>query len=431
MKFLKHILLSITFSFSKVIPLTRETFKTNVLVPGTSWVVDFYAPWCQHCQKLKPHFKQASASFDEVMWGTFNCEDDRKFCESHGVRGYPTIQYFRDGNMVNELKLSGKSERELVDFARRMGRDALFPLSEIEESLEFLKKADAKTFLLIDGSDEVTRLVNEAAEPFKQLHRFVAISELELPNLSVSVDESRGYRNLLIAFGGYGEDFILDLATLENLSKEAISNFIRRRRFRFGEFHTRNFNLMKSSGEKDLVVLITDPQNKTVHDANVKRIYELSKVPQFGEMFYFGWMNVNGPFTNPLHNSGLANVPRLIVFEKGHSRLAAYDQEQMTLESAEDALSKVLSGEISFRKLQGSDTSSVFSKAKRLAILGLETMSNLRKENPRRFLMIGIVMPITTVVSFYRLSCRLFGWPVQDPVTNLIFSLYQTIRGIF
>lgn len=56
------------------------------------WVIDYYAPWCGHCQVLEPHFVIAAEMLEEtVRFGRLNCEQYRSTCGRAGVNAYPTV----------------------------------------------------------------------------------------------------------------------------------------------------------------------------------------------------------------------------------------------------------------------------------------------------------------------------------------------------
>eukprot|EP01043_Picozoa_sp_COSAG02_P108795 COSAG02_NODE_44840_length_362_cov_1.083650_2_plen_83_part_01 len=40
--------------------LTTESFEEKVLESSDFWLVEFYAPWCGHCQKLAPEWLDAA-----------------------------------------------------------------------------------------------------------------------------------------------------------------------------------------------------------------------------------------------------------------------------------------------------------------------------------------------------------------------------------
>ena len=47
---------------SDVIDLTPDNFDKKVINSDSIWIVEFYAPWCGHCQQLKPDYEKAAAA---------------------------------------------------------------------------------------------------------------------------------------------------------------------------------------------------------------------------------------------------------------------------------------------------------------------------------------------------------------------------------
>jgi protein disulfide-isomerase A6 len=43
-----------------VVVLTQSNFDELVLGSKDIWLVEFYAPWCGHCQKLEPEWNEAA-----------------------------------------------------------------------------------------------------------------------------------------------------------------------------------------------------------------------------------------------------------------------------------------------------------------------------------------------------------------------------------
>jgi protein disulfide-isomerase A6 len=55
----------------------------------------FYAPWCGHCQNLKPAYEKAAKNLDGLAnVAAINCDDDenKAFCGQMGVQGFPTLK---------------------------------------------------------------------------------------------------------------------------------------------------------------------------------------------------------------------------------------------------------------------------------------------------------------------------------------------------
>jgi len=45
---------------SHVVSHTPTSFRTDVLASSDPWIIDFYAPWCGHCQVFAPEFEQVA-----------------------------------------------------------------------------------------------------------------------------------------------------------------------------------------------------------------------------------------------------------------------------------------------------------------------------------------------------------------------------------
>lgn len=47
-------------SSDDVVELTDSNFDRQVVNSDGIWVVEFFAPWCGHCQQLGPEYKKAA-----------------------------------------------------------------------------------------------------------------------------------------------------------------------------------------------------------------------------------------------------------------------------------------------------------------------------------------------------------------------------------
>lgn len=72
-------------------------------------IVEFYAPWCGHCQNLKPAYEKAARNLDGLAKvAAVDCDDDanKQLCAAQGVQGFPTIKTFRPGKKAGKPVVS-------------------------------------------------------------------------------------------------------------------------------------------------------------------------------------------------------------------------------------------------------------------------------------------------------------------------------------
>lgn len=121
---------------STVVALTADNFDDHLSDPANGlWFLKFYAPWCGHCKQLAPTLdKVAPYLSGKMAFGKIDCTQQKKLCGRFDVRGYPTLQIFRDGDY---FLYPGKRDADsIIDFGERMARHAIAAVGTYEEALE-------------------------------------------------------------------------------------------------------------------------------------------------------------------------------------------------------------------------------------------------------------------------------------------------------
>lgn len=81
---------------SAVISLTASDFSR---AKKGLWLVEFYAPWCGHCQRLTPEYESAARALKGIAnIAAVNADQEHT---GVSVQGYPTIKFFNDGKEVD------------------------------------------------------------------------------------------------------------------------------------------------------------------------------------------------------------------------------------------------------------------------------------------------------------------------------------------
>lgn len=84
---------------SKAVDLNAGNIQSLVYDSPDVWLVAFIAPWCGHCTKLKPEWKEAADQLagQGVQLGLVDATVEESLGAEYGVRGFPTIKMFPGG----------------------------------------------------------------------------------------------------------------------------------------------------------------------------------------------------------------------------------------------------------------------------------------------------------------------------------------------
>jgi len=163
------------YANTPVVELTGKNFDKQVFGDTNVWMVEFYAPWCGHCQRLTPEYTKAAENVEGLAkMGAVNCDEEsnKQLCGKFGIQGFPTIKI---------LPWNAKSAGQAVDYQgqRSAGSIAKFLLDQIPNQVtnvkddaawkKFLAKtgAETKKVLLFSDKSDVSTLYKALATQFK------------------------------------------------------------------------------------------------------------------------------------------------------------------------------------------------------------------------------------------------------------------------
>ena len=83
------------------VTVTDATFQRDVLASVKPVLVDFWTDWCAPCKPLGVALDELSNEIgDKVVIAKVNAETSPGITNKYGVRGFPTLLIFKDGQVA-------------------------------------------------------------------------------------------------------------------------------------------------------------------------------------------------------------------------------------------------------------------------------------------------------------------------------------------
>ena len=85
------------------INITDQNFNEQIKSSDKLILVDFWAPWCGPCKTIAPALEDASNDLAEkIIVYKLNIDDNPQAPSKYGVRGVPTILFFKAGQVIDK-----------------------------------------------------------------------------------------------------------------------------------------------------------------------------------------------------------------------------------------------------------------------------------------------------------------------------------------
>ena len=96
--------------------ITDASFEADVLQPGSTVLVDFWAEWCGPCKMIAPILDEVAGAYQGKLVVTkMNVDDNRTVPAKFGIRGIPTLMLFKNGELV-ATKVGALAKAQLTAF---------------------------------------------------------------------------------------------------------------------------------------------------------------------------------------------------------------------------------------------------------------------------------------------------------------------------
>ncbi|XP_027606695.1 protein disulfide-isomerase A2 [Pipra filicauda] len=110
-------------------------------------LVEFYAPWCGHCQQLAPAYTQAATELrnesSPARLGKVDATAQTALANEFNITSYPTLKLFRNGNRTHPLPYTGLMDtRGIVRWMQRRAGPSATLLHDTDTANAFASSQD-------------------------------------------------------------------------------------------------------------------------------------------------------------------------------------------------------------------------------------------------------------------------------------------------
>ncbi|OAA55186.1 Thioredoxin-like fold protein [Cordyceps fumosorosea ARSEF 2679] len=199
---------------SPVLQVDAKSFDRLINRSNYTSIVEFYAPWCGHCQNLKPAYEKAATNLQGLAKvAAVDCDEDanKQLCGSMGVKGFPTLKIVRPG------KKAGRPVVEDYNGGRTAGAIVEAVAAKINNHVARLADKDLEGFLA--GGDGPKAILFTEKGTTSALLRSIAIDYLGVVGVAqIRSKEAKAvarfgidkFPTLVLVPGGGGEPVVYD-----------------------------------------------------------------------------------------------------------------------------------------------------------------------------------------------------------------------------
>ena len=121
--------LSEEFIEGEIIHLDESNFEDTVYNSNEIWMLKFSAPWCYHCNKMKPSWIAAAKELgSNVRFAVIDAAANRQLAKDFEVTMLPTLKFFKAGYGDRSAELAKKYSgtrdfHSVVSFAKNLRQE--------------------------------------------------------------------------------------------------------------------------------------------------------------------------------------------------------------------------------------------------------------------------------------------------------------------
>ncbi|XP_071975941.1 protein disulfide-isomerase A2 [Engystomops pustulosus] len=327
-----------------VLVLNKKNFD-NALRTYKYLLVEFYAPWCGHCQELAPKYSQAAGDLkektSEARLAKVDATEDKELADEFGVNGYPTIKFFLNGNRTGHIDYGGRRDAEgLVKWMLRRMVPASVVVETASAAEEFIKSHEnAVIGFFKDPEDADINIFNDVASNTEDFNFAIAHKDEIFKKFAVTKDS-------VVYFKSAEEKYEYDGDEDLGFEKDEL--------FRFIMVNSMDVVTEYSDQTSEKIFGAKIPNhlllfiNKTVEDQLQLLENFRQAAPEFKGKVLFVSINSDGPHAGVLEYFGLTqeDIPTIRFINIDQVKKFIFNADKITTETVKAFTQGVLDGKI-------------------------------------------------------------------------------------
>jgi len=162
-----------------VLVLTDKNFE-QAIKENEFILVEFYAPWCGHCQALEPEYAQAAKDLAEkkstVKLAKVDATAEKETGTKFNIEGFPTLKFFKNGEAID---FNGPREAQgIVTWLEKKTGPACKEITKVGELKELLEKEQALAVAFFnDLKGEKAKIVEGVASGYDDVNFYLVSNQ--------------------------------------------------------------------------------------------------------------------------------------------------------------------------------------------------------------------------------------------------------------
>eukprot|EP00178_Gracilaria_changii_P014326 TRINITY_DN40439_c0_g1_i1.p1 TRINITY_DN40439_c0_g1~~TRINITY_DN40439_c0_g1_i1.p1 ORF type:complete len:490 (+),score=109.26 TRINITY_DN40439_c0_g1_i1:3069-4538(+) len=320
-----------------VIVATKDNFD-SIIAAEELTLVKFYAPWCGHCKKMAPDFKEAATELKgKAQLVDLDSTEEKELSQKYGIRGFPTLKLFSKGELISDYK-GGRTKEDIVKYIERAMLPSIIECADANALSTFVSENKGKALFVSVKPAKLESEFKKASMSIRDIMpdsvAFASVSDpallKELAGKEVDADSVVLVRedDTTSVYTGDAEEF-------ESWVKVAAVP-------KFGEL-SRETAAMYTELKKPVFILFQDPdkKDKDINDA----VTEIAGTYREEGSILFVWINFVELKSFAEHLGVAEKEPAIAVYEFDSDMKYIFDEEY-SKEALNTWVSKVVKGDV-------------------------------------------------------------------------------------